>query len=167
MRITALLRAGAAPALAASALLAAPLLAPARHPENAPRVIEGRDGETRVVFSGDCAVDLDAHGRVRRSSRACSEAQLERAQDEVADIRRERRRERERSRGPRTGDREPPSVTPISRHGALEVEFRDGCTVRYDGRGKLRLRARECSDAQVERARKAAAAYRKERAQPR
>jgi hypothetical protein len=117
-----------------------------------PRVEARRGGGFRAEFSDGCTVRYDDRGRRQGATSGCRDRQLRRADDAVAEHR------RDRDHGHRTGE---PTISGDLR-GTAAVVFEDGCVVSYDERGR-RVDASRCDRRQIERADREVAEWRRAR----
>lgn len=122
-----------------------------------PTVTMQPSGLGQVRFRDGCTVDYNRQGQRRDASRDCRNEQLRRADDAMADYRREHGWDDVGS----GGWWGVPEIT-VDRNGAGQARFRNGCVVDYNRRGERRDSSRECRDEQLRRADLAMAEYRRE-----
>lgn len=100
-----------------------------------------RNGRTEARYPNGCRIEYDSNGRRRGSDRACTSAQLNRADRQAA------RRLGSSDGWGRTGD-----PTFEKRDGLTEAVFPNGCRVFYDEVGRRTDSNKACTPPQVQKA---------------
>jgi len=130
-----------------------------RGADGGPQIAALRNGQVQVTFgNGRCAVFYSDRGERVRSLPDCSRDQIRRADNAVAEDRRDQGLDRRRAD---RDDRRPEVV--VSRNGRGRVIFDNDCTVFFDRWGDRQGSSRSCETYQLSRADRAMNSFRRER----
>lgn len=142
-----------------------------------PEVIMGRNGEGEVIFNNDCVVYYNSNGRRLSKNDNCGSGQGGRADDAMADYRRNNHSsgnyQYNNNGDPEAGfadyqaqhggnnNNSTPEIV-MGRNGEGEVIFNNDCVVYYNSNGRRRDKNNHCNNNQGQRADDAMASYRRE-----